>query len=164
MAKLALFSTLVLAACASSTPITARSSEHKNAQLARFMRETVSVPYSFALIASHQPGRTTRVHRAAIALQDAVADLVHWSNPPVRSESARAVFYAYAENLELHVARLEAAARSEDTALAAHSLENIRQTCNHCHRFFRPASKISADVALDRYAFDRYAFDMGGPR
>lgn len=125
------------------------------------MRETVNVPYSFALLANYGPPNAApvRIHRAAIALQDAVQDLVHWSNPPVGSEAARAVFYAYAESLEHQVKRLEVAARSQDPELVNHSLEGIRQTCNRCHRYFRPASKISPDVALDVYAFE-----LGGPQ
>jgi len=112
------------------------------------MREMVNTPYAFALLASHHPRRDARVHRAAVVLHDAVQDLVHWQDPPVTTDAGREVFFAYAHNLEYEVDRLEFAARTQDAALAAHSLQGIRQTCNHCHRFFRPANRISADVAL----------------
>jgi hypothetical protein len=119
------------------------------------MREMVNVPYSVALLAHHRPGREARVHRAALVLQDAVEDLAHWDNPPGGSDAARAVFFAYAHNLEHHVVQLQHASRAQDADLAARSLEGIRQTCNQCHRFFRPANKISADVALDLRELDK---------
>ena len=147
----------LLSACAATLP-PKRPSKH-TPQLARFMREMVNIPYSIALLANEKPGREARVNRAAIVLQDAAQDLVHWTDPPVGSTAARDVFYAYAQNLEHHVARLELATRTQDNALAANSLEGSRQTCYQCHRFFRPANKISADVALDRYALD-----LGGKR
>jgi hypothetical protein len=119
------------------------------------MREMVNVPYSIAQLAVQRPGREGRVRRAALVLHDAVADLVHWADPPGGSDAARDVFHAYARNLEHHVGLLEFASRTQDSALAAQSLEAVRQTCNQCHRFFRPANKISADVAIELYPFDQ---------
>ena len=124
--------------------------------LARFMREEVNVPFSFMLIETATEQRVPRVHRAATVLREAAHDLVRWSDPPGASDEARAVFHAYAENLEFHVARLEdESANHEDSA---DSVEQIRQTCNHCHRFFRPANFLSPDVA-----YDWYALELGGP-
>ena len=124
--------------------------------LGRFMREEVSVPFSFAMLATAGThGR--RIHKAATVLREAARDLAHWSDPPAVSEQGRHVFYAYAQNLERHVARLELAAANRELELAADSLEQIRQTCNGCHHFFRPASRISPDVA-----YDRYALELGG--
>ena len=150
---------VLVPACASTRVAAKPKHERKNPRLARFMRETVNIPYAIALLAIQRPGREARVHRAAIVLRDAVQDLVHWTDPPVGSKAARDVFFAYAHNLEHHVGRLELATRMQDAELTAYSLEGIRQTCNQCHRFFRPANKISADVALDRYALD-----LGGRR
>jgi len=126
--------------------------------LARFMREEVGVPFSFVMSETASTPKERRVHKAAIVLREAATDLVHWTDPPVPSEEARDVFYAYAENLQLHAARLEDAAANSEFQLAADSVEQIRQTCNHCHRFFRPSSVISPDVA-----YDWYAFDLGAP-
>jgi len=140
----------VVAACTSATatpratpsPVVSEST----APLARFMREMVNVPYSFALI---ENDRSRRVHRAAIVLKEAARDLVHWSDIPLDSASAREVFHAYAQSLEYHVGRLETATRNHDPRQSAESMEDIRQTCNDCHRFFRPASLFSRDVAFD---------------
>jgi cytochrome c556 len=129
------------------------------APLSRFMREEVSVPFSFAMLATASAHRGRRVHQAASMLREAAHDLVHWSDPPAVSEQGQRVFYAYAENLEYHVSRLEHAAANREPEQAADSLEQIRQTCNSCHHFFRPASRISPDVA-----YDRFALDLGGSR
>ena len=73
------------------------------------------------------------------------------------SDEARAVFYAYADHLAYNAGRLEAAAADRQADLAIHTIEEIRQTCNDCHRFFRPASVLSADVA-----YDWNVLDLGG--
>lgn len=125
------------------------------APLARFMREQVSVPFSFAMLETAKSPHGHRVYRAATVLHDAAHDLVQWSDPPAASEEGREVFYAYAHNLEHQVGRLEVAAADRDAELAADSLEGIRQTCNSCHHYFRPASRISPDVAYDQYVLDR---------
>ncbi len=126
-----------------SDPLPPRAPEDP---LARFMREEVNVPFAFMMLET-SARRGPRVHKAAVILGEAARDLVHWSDPPVTGE-AREVFYAYAENLEYHVERLE-------QTFTLDTVEQIRQTCNHCHRFFRPASAISQDVAYD-------GFDLGG--
>jgi hypothetical protein len=126
--------------------------------LARFMREAVNVPFSFVMLETGNQ-RGLRVHTAATILREAARDLTQWSDPPVESDEGRQVFYAYAENLEQLVARLEDSAAQHEDATSADSVEQIRQTCNQCHRFFRPASVISPDVA-----YDGYAIDLGGPQ
>jgi cytochrome c556 len=121
--------------------------------LSQFMRERVNVPFAFAMMESGNQ-RQHRVRKAASVLKDAVQHLVHWSNPPVVSVQGRDVFVTYAMSLEGHVLELERAAQQRDADGAAHSLEQIRQTCNHCHRFFRPANRLSPDVAYDRLAIE----------
>ncbi|MEO8700532.1 MAG: hypothetical protein ABI867_10835 [Kofleriaceae bacterium] len=122
--------------------------------LARFMREEVNVPFSFMMHEAAGAQRERRVHRAASVLREAARDLTRWSDPPPVSDEGRLVFFAYAENLEHLVAELEDAAAHHDDEMSADSVERIRQTCNQCHRFFRPASVISPDVAYDGYAVD----------
>ena len=122
--------------------------------LARFMREEVNVPFAFMMLEGATAPRALRVHKAAVVLRSAARDLVRWSDPPDVSDEGRKVFYAYAETLEFHVARLEDAVAQHEVAIAADTVEEIRQTCNHCHRFFRPSSALSPDVAYDWYALD----------
>jgi hypothetical protein len=138
-------------------PASAVENNRPPLQLARFMREEVSVPFSFVMLETATARRGRRVHRAATVLREAARDLAHWSDPPVASDEGRDVFYAYAENLELHVARLEEAAAHHEPQATADTVEEIRQTCNHCHRFFRPTSFISPDVA-----YDSGELDLGG--
>jgi hypothetical protein len=129
-------------------------------QLGRFMRESMNVPFAFVMLetaTAQQRGR--RVHKAATFLHDAARDLVEWAQPPTATAEGREVFYTYAQHLEYHAARLEDAAAQRDTHLATDTLEEIRQTCNDCHHFFRPAAKFSPDVA-----YDGDALDLGGYR
>jgi len=141
---------------ASLTPALAPSPApvRSNTELARFMREMVNVPFSFAMLEHDGRQRQVRYQRAAIVLRDAVRDLVHWHDPPGASAAASEVFFEYARDLERQVGRFEIAARHHDVAGTAQQLEAIRQTCNSCHRFFRPSSVISADVVYDRFAVD----------
>lgn len=143
---------LAIACTPSRPPVEPRA--QPDPQLARFMREMLNVPYSIAQLAVHRPGREARVRRAATLMQTAVEDLVQWADPPGGSDAARAVFLTYAQTLEHHIERLEAASRARDGEGTAHSLEDIRQTCNQCHRLFRPANRISADVAIDLHEGD----------
>lgn len=146
--------------CAAPTARMASSDGQLSAlPLARFMRESVNVPFSFVMLEPASARREHRVHRAAIVLREAARDLIHWDAPPGLSDAGREVFYAYAANLETQVARLEDAAAHHEQDMADASVEQIRQTCNSCHRFFRPASVLSPDVA-----FDEYALDLGGFR
>lgn len=135
----------------------AASTPPSSLPLARFMREEVNVPFSFMMLESPIAVRGRRVHKAATVLREAARDLVEWSDPPVESDEAREVFFAYAQNLEYHVARLEDAAARHEDEQSASSVEEIRQTCNHCHRFFRPSSYLSPDVA-----YDWYELELGG--
>ena len=127
--------------------------------LGRFMREEVNVPFSFVMLEAVTTQSDRRVHRAAIVLREAARDLLLWDDPPVESVEGRDVFYAYAQNLEFHVGALEDAAAQRETQRTADSVEQIRQTCNNCHRFFRPASVISPDVA-----YDWHELELGGFR
>jgi cytochrome c556 len=144
----ALLLSFLIASCSPARPAVEPRAQ-PDPQLARFMREMINVPYSIAQLSVHQRKHEARVSRAATLMQTAVEDLVHWADPPGASDAARAVFVTYAQMLEHHVERLEVAARARDGEETAHSLEDIRQTCNQCHRLFRPANKISSDVAID---------------
>lgn len=119
------------------------------------MRERINVPFAFAMMetASNRP---RRMHKAAGMMRLAAQRLVHW-DPPAASAEGRDVFFAFARSLERHIGRFEAASAAQDTRAIAESLERIRQTCNDCHHFFRPASKTSPDVM-----FDRIAIELGG--
>lgn len=147
--------------CAAPTTIHAVPTEPAlpEAPLGRFMRESLNVPFAFVMLeTSVSPShRGRRVHKAASILHDAARDLVDWSQPPAQTPEAREVFFTYAQQLEFHAASLENVAA--DRAVAVDTLEEIRQTCNDCHHFFRPASKISPDVA-----YDWDALDIGGYR
>jgi cytochrome c556 len=147
---------LMFATLASCVPVAATAVpepvERDQLPLSRYMRETLGMAFSFA---QTEHRHTRRVHSAAIALQDGANGLIHWSDPPVASAEAREVFYAYAGDLMRRVSMLEAATRAYDADDTAYHLRNIRETCNTCHRYFRPAAVISPDVLLS-------GLDLGG--
>lgn len=118
------------------------------APLARFMRERVNVPFSFAMLEAQGANRPIRVRKAASVLEDAARHLATWADPPVTTPSAREVFFEYARSLERTAMRYGEAIAADDHAMAASTLDGIRRTCNGCHRFFRPAS-TSSDVGYD---------------
>jgi Cytochrome C' len=148
-----------LACAAPATHVVPNEPSLPAPQLGRFMRESVNVPFSFVMLetATATAKRGHRVHKAASILHDAARDLVGWSNPPVVSDQGREVFFTYAQQLEDHAARLEDAAAQHEAQDTVDTVEEIRQTCNGCHHFFRPASKFSPDVSLD---WD--TLDLGG--
>jgi hypothetical protein len=125
------------------------------------MRENVNVPFSFAMMSTANK-RPQRIGMAASMLRDAAHNLADWADPPAVSAQGREVFYAYAGNLGHHVRRLELATEQRDAEATADSLEQIRQTCNSCHNFFRPASRISPDVLVDLSVYERIAVDLPG--
>jgi hypothetical protein len=147
-------SSIAVLACSCAAPVSIPTTTRATPPLARFMREEVNVPFAFVMLETASAQRGRRVHKAASILREAAHDLVHWSDPPVASDEARDVFYAYAENLEFHVTHLEDAAAHHEHVRTLDTLEQIRQTCNHCHHYFRPASVISPDVAYDWYALE----------
>src|SRR5688500_16409657 len=147
--NLTIITSVALASCATPASITtlrpSGGPESATPQLARFMRERVNVPFAFAMMES-ETNRPIRMHKAAGLMREAARHLVHWSTPPSASPQGREVFYAYAQSLERHIGRLEFASAARETDAIANSLERIRQTCNDCHHFFRPASQLSRDV------------------
>src|SRR5688572_1511280 len=145
-----------VAGCGSTriTGTPAATAARPNTGLARFMRESVNVPFSVAVLERHGDRRARWFLGSAWVLRDAARDLAEWPTPPTRSASARAVFYTYAAQLDRQVERFEDAARSGDLAATTRGLLAIRETCNACHKFFRPATAASADVAHDLVGLD----------
>ncbi len=113
-------------------------------QLARYMRETINVPFSFAMMES-ESGRSARVTYAANVLHTAAKGLVDWKELTGQSDDARAQFVEYAKNLERHVDNLQTA-----TADASYHLEAVRQACNACHRHFRLANRLDVMEGVKR--------------
>jgi hypothetical protein len=141
---------VLASACAPTTQTKPEAPDVHPSHLAQFMRESVNVPFSFAVLERDRGNRSAiRIHRAAVVLNGAAQDLGVWRDPPARSEAAQIVFYEYARALQRGVAKFERAARDHDTQLAATNLDEVRHTCNSCHRFFRPAGELS-DVGYAR--------------
>lgn len=112
-------------------------------QLSQYMRKTINVPFTVAMIESEETdAMSPRLSHAATVLGDAAKGLREWKDFPGQNDAARQTFFAYALNLEKHVDNLQTA-----TADPGQHLEAIRQACNACHRFFRPSNRL--DVAAE---------------
>ncbi len=85
----------------------------------------------------------TELQQAGAVLQGVVARLRVWDEPPTKSQEGREVFYTYANSVGAASARLAAAIERNDNPAAARELQQIANTCNNCHHFFRLRLKDS---------------------
>jgi cytochrome c556 len=75
--------------------------------------------------------------REASVLQGAIARVREWDEPPTQSQEGREVFYTYANSVHRATERLVAAIDADDSAGTVAELQQIANTCNNCHHFFR---------------------------
>ena len=163
--RAALALVLSCSACTKApAPPTEKRSDAGMAALAALMKNQINPAFSkLTFLVFHaeelqeDPNAVrAELQRFATMLRGSILELRDWKELPTQSREGRDVFFAYAQNLEFHVARLEDAAAHHQEEESADTVEEIRQTCNHCHRFFRPASLISPDVAYDWYALELF--------
>ena len=77
------------------------------------------------------------LQQSAATLRTSIARLRVWPKVPAESEEARAVFYTFSESVDGQTGKLLAAIERADRAIAMRQLEQIADTCNNCHHFFR---------------------------
>jgi hypothetical protein len=70
-------------------------------------------------------------------LAAATTQLRTWDDPPVLSREGRDVFQTYSASVDGYAQKLVAAVASGDDGASRHALEQIAETCNNCHHFFR---------------------------
>lgn len=75
--------------------------------------------------------------RHANSLRQAIGRLRSWSRVPAQTEEGRQVFFTFAESVDRSAERLVVAIGSGERTSAASQLEQIADTCNNCHHFFR---------------------------
>lgn len=83
------------------------------------------------------------LRRAGQTLKGALARVREWNDPPTQSPEGREVFYTYANSVDRATQRLVDAIERDDNAAAATEMEQIANTCNSCHHFFRLKIKDS---------------------
>jgi cytochrome c556 len=83
------------------------------------------------------------LQRAGQTLKNALARVREWNDPPTQSSEGREVFYTFANSVDRATQRLVAAIEGDDIEAAATELEQIANTCNSCHHFFRLKIKDS---------------------
>jgi hypothetical protein len=74
---------------------------------------------------------------AGTNLRAAIGKLREWHDPPTVSDQGRDVFLAYAANIDGMTTRLIESIGRDDRPKALGQLEEIADTCNNCHHFFR---------------------------
>ena len=77
------------------------------------------------------------MQRSATALRTSIGRLRTWEKVPAESSEARDVFYTFAESVDLNTLKLVQAIDRGDDNVATRQLEQIADTCNNCHHFFR---------------------------
>jgi hypothetical protein len=78
------------------------------------------------------------MQRAATTLRGSISQLREW--PEVSSSQSpegREVFYTYAASVDRQTQRLFEAIEKRDNDTAATQMQDIADTCNNCHHFFR---------------------------
>jgi hypothetical protein len=77
------------------------------------------------------------LQRTANLLKGSVGELKEWREPPTDSTEGREVFYTYTANVDQQARQLFDAIERHDAAAAQTQMQDLADTCNNCHHFFR---------------------------
>lgn len=88
--------------------------------------------------------------RSASRLRGAIAKLRAWTHVPAKTEQGREVFFTFAESVDQMTEKLVVRVSRGEREAAQGQLEQIADTCNNCHHFFR--LKIEDSVVPSRSA------------
>lgn len=142
---------LLLAACTKPAPMTqptiapsARSAAVM-AELAALMKNEINPAFSkLTFLVAHgdamdeeREAMMVELQQAASTLQASISKLRGWKTPPTDSAEGREVFYTFATSVDASTGRLVASILAGDKQAATGHLEQIADTCNNCHHFFR---------------------------
>jgi hypothetical protein len=148
----------VLTACAKA-PIpqqTERQSDAGMTALTQLMKNQINPAFSrLTFLVFHgeelqEDPNTVRseLEHTATVLRGAIGQLRDWREPPTQSTEGRDVFYAYAASVDRQAQELFDAIARRDGNTAAAQMQDIADTCNNCHHFFR--LKIEDSVVPSR--------------
>jgi hypothetical protein len=74
---------------------------------------------------------------AGANLRISIGKLRQWHDPPTESAQGRDVFLTYASSIDTMTVKLIGSIDRDDRRKALVELEEIADTCNNCHHFFR---------------------------
>ena len=137
---------LVLAGCAKPVPANephAGATIRKLEALGALMKNQINPAFSkLVFLLAHADNEDPRAVRAELQtaggnLRKAIGELRMWHDPPTESDQGRDVFLTYAASIDGMTLKLIDAIGRDDRASALGQLEQIADTCNNCHHFFR---------------------------
>lgn len=139
---------LVLSACAKpAVPSTSqdRPSDAAMAALAALMKNQINPAFSkLTFLVFHgeemqEDPNTVRIEmqRAATILRGSLGELRDWREPPTQSAEGKDVFYTYAVSVDRQAQTLLDAIDRRDGGATQTQMQDMADTCNNCHHFFR---------------------------
>lgn len=135
-----------LAACAATAgPEVAAPTIARSEELQRIMKGRVNPTFSnlsFLLLRGDEADLAPEElaaerQRNVEVLRGALAEVRALRTVPTRTEEGRAVFATYVDSVSRAADRLAAQVDGGDLVAATATLEEIAETCNACHHFFR---------------------------
>lgn len=148
---------LVLTACAKApAPPTERPSDAGMAALAALMKNQINPAFSkltFLVFHAEELQEDPNVvrmemQRTATLLRVSIGELREWKEPPTQSREGRDVFYTFAASVDRQAQTLFDAIQKRDPDTATAQMQDMADTCNNCHHFFR--LKIEDSVVPSR--------------
>jgi hypothetical protein len=137
---------LVLAACTKApVPASQQQPDAGMAALAALMKNQINPAFSkLTFLVFHgeemqeDPNAVRlEMQRAATILRGSIGQLRDWQELSNQSDEGRQVFNTYATSVDRQSQRLFDAIASRDNDTAATQMQDIADTCNNCHHFFR---------------------------
>jgi len=139
---------LVLLVACPKAPVPAsadRPSDAAMAALAALMKNQVNPAFSkLTFLVFHgeemqEDPNTVRLEmqRAATILRGSLGQLRDWREPPTQSTEGKDVFYTYAMSVDRQAETLLDAIQRRDGATTVTQMQDMADTCNNCHHFFR---------------------------
>ncbi|MGE0398281.1 MAG: hypothetical protein AB7T06_16375 [Kofleriaceae bacterium] len=139
-------SLVLFAACTKApVPATDRPPDAGMAALAALMKNQINPAFSkLTFLVFHgeelqEDANAVRaeMQRAASTLRGSISELRDWRELSTQSAEGRDVFFTFAANVDRQAQKLVEAIEKRDADTAMTQMQDIADTCNNCHHFFR---------------------------
>jgi cytochrome c556 len=136
---------MVLAACTKAPVPATQQPDAGMAALAALMKNQINPAFSkltFLVFHGEEMQEDvnavrTEMQRAATTLRGSISQLRDWQELSNQSDEGRQVFNTYATSVDRQAQKLFDAIAGKDNDTAASQMQEIADTCNNCHHFFR---------------------------
>jgi len=137
---------LVLTACTKApAPPSGRPSDAGMAELAALMKNQINPAFSkLTFLVFHGEGLQEDqgavrldMQRAATQLRGSISELRDWRELPTQSNEGREVFNTFATSVDRQSQTLFDAIQRGDEVTVQAQMQDMADTCNNCHHFFR---------------------------